>query len=163
MRRFLFRSCSRCCSCLRALTRPPIFPRRRLDLNITCAKPIYDGNGCMICHTSNNGGFGTATHPFGAYMKSHGLAAFNETELMTLLLQLDSEAPHTTGAECWRRTSIFKTCRGNDGVGDVQRKRWRAQGVAPASIAAAIRRARRAIPRCPRRWRSASRACSRSR
>ncbi|HEX4516049.1 MAG TPA: hypothetical protein VGH87_18935 [Polyangiaceae bacterium] len=71
------------------------------DLNITCANPIFDGNGCTICHTTNNGGLGTATHPFGVYMKSHGLAAFNETELKTLLQQLDAESPHSTGADCF--------------------------------------------------------------
>jgi len=26
------------------------------DLNITCPNPIFDGNGCTICHTTDNGG-----------------------------------------------------------------------------------------------------------
>lgn len=83
------------------------------DLNITCAKPIWDGNGCTICHTTDNGGLGTATHPFGAYMKSHGLTAFNETELKTLLAQLDAESPHATGADCYGTPYIdlLKTCQ----------------------------------------------------
>jgi hypothetical protein len=83
------------------------------DLNITCSKPIFDGNGCTICHTSNNGGLGTVTHPFGAYLKSHGLAAFNETELKTLLAQLDAESPHTTGAECFGTpyVDLLKNCQ----------------------------------------------------
>ena len=83
------------------------------DLNITCATPIWDNNGCTICHTSNNGGLGTATHPFGAYMKSHGLAAFNETELKTLLQQLDAESPHSTGASCYGTPYIdlLKNCQ----------------------------------------------------
>ncbi len=83
------------------------------DLNITCTNPIFDGNGCMICHTSNNGGLGTATHPFGAYMKSHGLVAFNEAELKTLLAQLDAESPHTTGADCFGTpfVDLLKTCQ----------------------------------------------------
>jgi hypothetical protein len=83
------------------------------DLGITCAKPIWDGNGCTICHTTDNGGLGTATHPFGAYMKSHGLAAFNETALKTNLAALDAESPHSTGAECFGTPYIdlLKTCQ----------------------------------------------------
>lgn len=83
------------------------------DLNITCAKPIWDGNGCTICHTTNNGGVGTAIHPFGAYMKSHGLTAFVEPELKTLLQQLDAESPHSTGAECYGTPYIdlLKSCQ----------------------------------------------------
>ena len=83
------------------------------DLNITCPNPIFDGNGCTICHTTDNGGLGTATHPFGAYMKSHGLAAFNETELKTLLQQLDAESPHTTGADCFGTpyVDLLKNCQ----------------------------------------------------
>jgi hypothetical protein len=83
------------------------------DLGITCAKPIWDGNGCTFCHTTDNGGLGTATHPFGAYMKSHGLAAFNETQLKTNLAALDAESPHTTGADCFGTPYIdlLKTCQ----------------------------------------------------
>jgi len=106
------------------------------DLNITCANPIWDKNGCTICHTTDNGGLGSVTHPFGAYLKSHGLAAFNETELKTLLAQLDAESPHTTGADCFGTpfVDLLKTCQwqtmatatcggGTDGGG---------QGVAPS-------------------------------
>lgn len=83
------------------------------DLNITCAKPIWDGQGCTICHTSDNGGLGTATRPFGAYMKSHGLAAFNETTLKSLLAQLEAESPHTTGADCYGTpyVDLLTTCQ----------------------------------------------------
>ena len=83
------------------------------DLNITCAKPIWDGQGCTICHTTDNGGLGTATHPFGAYLKSHGLGAFQETTLKTLLTQLDAESPHTTGADCYGTpyVDLLKTCQ----------------------------------------------------
>ena len=106
------------------------------DLNITCAKPIWDGQGCTICHTSDNGGLGTATHPFGAYMKSHGLAAFNETALKTILTQLQAEAPHSTGADCYGtsyvdllttcqwQTMATATCSSSDG--------GTPQGVAPS-------------------------------
>jgi len=70
------------------------------DLQITCSNPIFDGNGCTICHTSNNGGLGTATKPFGAWMKQNGLTPFNDTELATLLQQLENESPHTTDTNC---------------------------------------------------------------
>jgi len=83
------------------------------DLNITCSKPIWDGNGCTICHTTNNGGIGTAIHPFGAYVKSQGLTAFVEPKLTTILQQLDAESPHTTGAECFGTPYIdlLKSCQ----------------------------------------------------
>ena len=105
------------------------------DLNITCANPIWDKNGCTICHTTDNGGLGTATHPFGAYMKSHGLAAFNETQLKTLLAQLEAESPHTTGADCYGTSyvDLLTTCQWQTmatatcGAGD-----GGAQGVAPS-------------------------------
>jgi hypothetical protein len=108
------------------------------DLGITCAKPIFDGNGCTICHTSNNGGLGTATHPFGVYMKSHGLNAFNETALKTNLAALQAEAPHTTGADCFGtayvdlltncqwQTMATATCSTSAGDGGTP------QGVAPS-------------------------------
>jgi len=54
-------------------------------LNITCSDPIWDGQGCTICHVTNNGGLGTVQHPFGANLKAMGLVAFDETELTTLL------------------------------------------------------------------------------
>ena len=65
-------------------------------LNITCdggANPIWDGNGCTICHTSNNGGLGTVQHPFGENLKAEGLSAFNDTEL-TKLLDQEKTAMH---------------------------------------------------------------------
>lgn len=66
------------------------------DLNITCdggANPIWDGQGCTICHTSNGGGLGTVQHPFGAALKSEGLSAFADSELNTLL-QNEKTAKH---------------------------------------------------------------------
>jgi hypothetical protein len=82
------------------------------DLNITCANPIFDGNGCTICHTSNNGGLGTVTHPFGAYMKANGLSIFNDTQLQTLLTKLQNENPHTTDTNCDGKPDIdqLTTC-----------------------------------------------------
>ncbi len=82
------------------------------DLSITCANPIWDGSGCMICHTSNSGGLGTATKPFGQYLKSNGLTAFNDTELQTLLNTLSAENPHTTDTNCDGKPDIdqLTTC-----------------------------------------------------
>jgi hypothetical protein len=82
------------------------------DLNVTCPNPIWDNNGCTICHTSNNGGLGTATMPFGAYMKSHGLTAFNDGKLQTILAQLQAESPHTTDTNCDGKPDIdqLTTC-----------------------------------------------------
>lgn len=82
------------------------------DLNITCASPIWDGSGCTICHTNNNGGLGTATKPFGAYMKSKGLTAFNDAQLQTILTQLQQENPHTTDTNCDGKPDIdqLTTC-----------------------------------------------------
>jgi MYXO-CTERM domain-containing protein len=57
-------------------------------LNIVCSDggtPIWDGNGCTICHLTNNGGLGTVQHPFGANLKAEGLSAFNDSELTKLL------------------------------------------------------------------------------
>jgi hypothetical protein len=43
------------------------------DLNVTCAKPIWDGNGCTICHTTNAGQCGTVNKPFGVWLRQRGL------------------------------------------------------------------------------------------
>jgi MYXO-CTERM domain-containing protein len=67
-------------------------------LAITCdggADPIWDSNGCTICHTSNNGGLGTATHPLGTAFKMEGLSPFADGEL-TKLLDLETQ-PAPTG------------------------------------------------------------------
>jgi len=77
------------------------FPQQIVtDLGITCSNPIFDGNGCTICHTSNNGGLGTATKPFGIWTKQNGLTPFNDQKLKALLQQLQNEQPHTTGTDC---------------------------------------------------------------
>ena len=82
------------------------------DQNVTCANPIWDGNGCTICHTNNNGGLGTATKPLGAYMKSNGLTAFNDAQLKTILTKLQSESPHATDTNCDGKPDIdqLTTC-----------------------------------------------------
>ncbi len=99
------------------------------DLGITCANPIWDGSGCTICHSSNAGGLGTATQPFGVYMKTNGLTAFNDTQLQTLLSTLNAENPHKTDTNCdgkpdidqlttcdWQSLSV-DACGGDGGTG----------------------------------------------
>ena len=82
------------------------------DLAITCPNPIWDGSGCTICHTTNNGGLGTATKPLGVYMKSNGLTAFNDAQLKTILTNLQNENPHTTDKNCDGKPDIdqLTTC-----------------------------------------------------
>ncbi len=53
--------------------------------NITCTDGGIATPDCIICHQNDNGGLGTATRPFGAWMKSNGLTPFNDSELDTLL------------------------------------------------------------------------------
>jgi MYXO-CTERM domain-containing protein len=70
------------------------FPQQIVnDLGITCSNPIWDGSGCLLCHTSNGGGLGTATKPFGVWTKQNGLTPFNDAQLATLLQQLQSASP----------------------------------------------------------------------
>jgi len=64
-------------------------------LNITCTDGGTATPDCIICHQNDNGGLGTATRPFGAWMKSNGLSAFNDSELETLLDKAKSEGVDT--------------------------------------------------------------------
>lgn len=77
------------------------FPQQMVsDLGISCSNPIFDGNGCTICHSSDNGGLGTATKPFGVWSKQNGLTPFNDQKLNALLQQLQNESPHKTDTNC---------------------------------------------------------------
>jgi hypothetical protein len=46
---------------------------------------------CTICHTSNSGGVGTATQPFGQAMRAAGLVLENPTALQTALNTLQAD------------------------------------------------------------------------
>jgi hypothetical protein len=77
-------------------------------LKISCdggASPLWDQNGCTICHLSNNGGLGTVQHPFGVQMKSLGLSAFNDSALVTTLGQLQDGNTGCNGIE------MLETCQ----------------------------------------------------
>lgn len=77
-------------------------------LKITCdggASPLWDQNGCTICHLSNNGGLGTVQHPFGVQMKSLGVSAFNDSVLETSLGQLQDGNTGCNGIE------MLETCQ----------------------------------------------------
>ncbi len=63
-------------------------------LAITCdggASPIFDKQGCTICHLTNNGGLGTVQHPFGIEMRKLGVTQFNDNALDTALDQAQTE------------------------------------------------------------------------
>jgi|GEM_PF-1228081 len=40
---------------------------------------------CTVCHSTPSGGFGTATTPFAAYLRSRGLVAASDASLITAL------------------------------------------------------------------------------
>ena len=46
---------------------------------------------CTICHNNPNGGLGTATQPFAAYLRSRGLVAYDENSLRTALTADEAE------------------------------------------------------------------------
>ena len=46
-------------------------------LKISCPKPIWDGQGCTLCHASNAGGCGSAVRPFGKWLVENGLSCAN--------------------------------------------------------------------------------------
>ena len=94
------------------------------------ASPLWDGQGCTICHQSNNGGLGTATHPFGVQMKSLGLSAFNDTALTTNLGELATGNTACNGIAqleaCEWQTladtsslSALPTCGGDSGAPEI--------------------------------------------
>ena len=60
-------------------------------LGITCADGGIATPDCVLCHQNDNGGLGTATHPFGAWMKSQGLNAFADSKLDSLLDQAKAD------------------------------------------------------------------------
>jgi hypothetical protein len=43
--------------------------------------PLPASPPCLLCHTSSAGGLGTATAPFGSYLRSRGLRSYDVTSL----------------------------------------------------------------------------------
>lgn len=64
---------------------------------ITCTDGGTKTPDCIICHSSDNGGLGTVTRPFGQWMKSHGLTPFADGELNALL---DQAATNNVDSNC---------------------------------------------------------------
>jgi hypothetical protein len=105
----------------------PDFPGLIIShLNITCSNPLWDGQGCTICHLTNGGGLGTVQHPFGAHLKAMGLSAYDESALTMLLDQektklddfnCDGTADITQLEMCqWEQLATVDTCgQSNDG------------------------------------------------
>ena len=52
---------------------------------------------CVVCHTTEAGGTGTVTTPFGVYMTSRGLAAYDVNSLQFALSAAKSEMHDTNG------------------------------------------------------------------
>ncbi len=94
-------------------------------LKIACdggASPLWDGQGCTICHLSNGGGLGTVQHPFGVQMKSLGVSAFNDTALTAALDQMPVDCngnSYVAELEACQWQSIADlTCEAGAGGGD---------------------------------------------
>jgi len=52
---------------------------------------------CTICHTTDAGGAGTVTQPFGVYLRSRGLRPFDEASLHGALLAAAGERHSSSG------------------------------------------------------------------
>jgi len=52
---------------------------------------------CTICHATNEGGTGTVVKPFGIYLRSRGLVAFDEASLHNALLAAVGEHHDSSG------------------------------------------------------------------
>ncbi len=76
-----------------ALLATPDFPgaiERELDLQ---APPR-----CSVCHATEAGGAGTVVQPFGVYLRSRGLRAFDESSLHDALLAAAGERHSSSGS-----------------------------------------------------------------
>ena len=75
-----------------ALLATPNFPAAiERELNLRAAP------GCTICHASDAGGAGTVVRPFGVYLRSRGLVAFDESSLHGALLAAAGERHSSSG------------------------------------------------------------------
>ena len=61
------------------------------ELGTMCRPP------CTVCHTTNAGGSGTVTQPFGVAMKERGLVANDVTKLKDALAQMDADGIDSDG------------------------------------------------------------------
>jgi|SRR5436190_12547137 len=52
---------------------------------------------CTVCHATDSGGAGTVVKPFGVYLLSRGLRAFDESSLRNALLAADGEHHASSG------------------------------------------------------------------
>jgi hypothetical protein len=53
---------------------------------------------CTICHATDSGGAGTVVQPFGVYLQSRGLRAFDESSLRNALLAAAGERHSSSGS-----------------------------------------------------------------
>ena len=82
-------------------------------LAIQCPNPIWDGNGCTLCHQNDFGGCGTATKPFGAWLKQRGLTC--STLSPALLGELLDQA---------KAEGVDTNCDGVPDVEELETCRW---------------------------------------
>lgn len=54
---------------------------------------------CTVCHSTDEGGAGTAVRPFGTYLRSRGLRAFDEDSLRTALSAAGGERHSSSGGQ----------------------------------------------------------------
>lgn len=52
---------------------------------------------CTVCHTTNGGGGGTVTQPFGVELTSRGMTASNEQKLSDALTQMAADGVDSDG------------------------------------------------------------------
>lgn len=65
-----------------ALATPDFPAAMATDLGVACAPQ------CTVCHTTNSGGAGTVTQPFGRQMQIYGLVKYDQTSLQNALNQM---------------------------------------------------------------------------
>ena len=76
---------------LAARATPNFPPAIQRDLQLSSSP------ACTICHATNDGGAGTVTKPFGKYLVSRGLVAFDENSLAGALAATAGERHDTDG------------------------------------------------------------------
>jgi hypothetical protein len=85
----------------------PPFIQQYWNLNYTPA--------CTICHTTPTGGLGTANTPFGVYMRSRGLRAY---DLFSLQTALDANKAEMQDSDGDGDTDYAEILSGNDPNGN---------------------------------------------
>jgi MYXO-CTERM domain-containing protein len=120
----------------------PDFPAAMAtDLGVACAPQ------CTVCHTTNSGGAGTVTQPFGRQMQIYGLVKYDQASLASALQQMtsnniDSNCNGTIDTDelkaCQDPNANVQCDGGTGNLGDVVIYGCDASPAGPGSAAAAI-------------------------